>query len=858
MRRPLALAAMAGLGLLGGGAGSVHTVGAQDAAAALRLGDYGPVIAGLQGRVREAPRDVEACRVLVRTLAAVGRYREGEDAARGCQAKNPRSADLWNVLGETLRDTGRLDEAAAAWQKAIAGRAADALTAEANLAVLRFERGQREEAEQGFERLIAAYNAAAELFSEDLVAVAIACRYLGADDPQLFKDALKAFDEAIAADPRNLDARVRLAELFLEKYNGADAAATLREALELQPGHPRALLAMARVRDFDGAAGVMELVQRSLETNPNLAEARVFRAEILIAQEDFEEAAKEALAVLALNPVSQPALAVLAAARYLQEDQAGFEEAKKRALLANPRNAEFFNTVAEVCVRNRLYAQAVDFAAQAVALDPRSWRGFGILGLNQLRIGHIEAGRKSLDASFAGDPYNVWIKNTLDLLDTFPQYVETRTPHFSLLVHGKESALLAPYVAELAEEAYQTLAARYRFRPAAPIRVEVYPSHGDFSVRTVGLAGLGALGACFGPVLALDSPSARDIGQFNWGSTLWHELAHTVTMGASENEVPRWLGEGLSVLEERRARPGWGDDLSVEFLKALRDGKLLPIAELNDGFVRPTTPDQIAISYYQASLVAEWIEAQKGFGAVLYLLKAYRDGRATAEAFQAVLSTTLEDFDAGFFAHLKQRYTLPLANLSEFEKELAAGLALVNQRKPDEAQPRLERARDLFPEFGNDLSPYWPLAVIHRDKGDAAAAADHLAKLTAINERHYRAHLELAKLLEQQGERKRAADTLERALYVWPFDAAVHERLAALGVALGDHPRVVRARRALVALDPVDKPEALYQLALALAEAGDASSARREVLRALELAPRFQRAQELLLRLHRGTAGESE
>ncbi|HEY7510317.1 MAG TPA: tetratricopeptide repeat protein [Vicinamibacteria bacterium] len=858
MSRPLAVAVLAGLGLLGGGAGSVPPVGAQDAAAALRAGDYGPLIAGLQSRAREAPRDAAVHRALARTLAEVSRYREAEDAARSFLARNARSADLWNTLGEVLHATGRLDEAAAAYQKAVSGRAADALSAEANLAVLRFERGQREEAERGFERLIDAYNAGGDLSSEDLAAVATACRYLGADDPQLFKDALKAFDEAIGADPGNLDARVRLAELFLEKYNGSDASATLAEVLEANPAHPRALVAMARVRDFDGAPGVLELVGRSLEVAPNLPEARVFRSEILTAQEDFEEAAAEAQKVLALNPVSQPALAVLAAARYLQEDKAGFEEAKKRALLANARNAEFYNTVAEVCVRNRLYAEAVEFAAQAVALDPRSWRGFGILGLNQLRVGRIEAGRKNLDASFAGDPYNVWIKNTLDLLDTLPQYVETRTPHFALVVHGKESALLAPYVAELAEEAYQTLAARYRFRPPAPIRVEVYPSHGDFSVRTVGLAGLGALGACFGPVLALDSPSAREIGQFNWGSTLWHELAHTITMGASENEVPRWLGEGLAVLEERRAREGWGDDLTVEFLKALRDGKLLPIGELNHGFVRPTTPDQIAISYYQASLVAEWIEAQKGFGAVLDLLKAYRDGRATAEAFPSVLATTLEEFDAGFFAHLRQRYAGPLANLSEFEKELAAGLALVNQRRPGEAQPRLEKARALFPEYGGDNSPYWALAAVYKERGDLAAAAEQLAKLTAINERHYRAHRELATLLEERGDRREAAAALERALYIWPFDAAVHERLAALGGALGDHARVVRARRALVALDPVDKPEALYQLALALAEAGDAAGARREVLRALELAPRFQRAQELLLRLHRGTAGASE
>jgi Tfp pilus assembly protein PilF len=53
----------------------------------------------------------------------------------------------------------------------------------------------------------------------------------------------------------------------------------------------------------------------------------------------------------------------------------------------------------------------------------------------------------------------------------------------------------------------------------------------------------------------------------------------------------------------------------------------------------------------------------------------------------------------------------------------------------------------------------------------------------------------------------------------------------------------------------VDKPEALYQLALALAEAGDAAAARREVLHALEIAPRFQRAQELLLRLHESRTG---
>jgi Flp pilus assembly protein TadD len=142
--------------------------------------------------------------------------------------------------------------------------------------------------------------------------------------------------------------------------------------------------------------------------------------------------------------------------------------------------------------------------------------------------------------------------------------------------------------------------------------------------------------------------------------------------------------------------------------------------------------------------------------------------------------------------------------------------------------------------------------MIHKEKGDLRRAAEELKGFTAINERHYRARVELATALEALGDAAGAAAALDQALYIAPFEPSLHERLAGLYARLGDRARVVRARRSLVALRPVDRPEALYQLAVALLEAGDAAAARREVLRALELAPSFQRAQELLLRLHEG------
>ena len=139
----------------------------------------------------------------------------------------------------------------------------------------------------------------------------------------------------------------------------------------------------------------------------------------------------------------------------------------------------------------------------------------------------------------------MWFYNTLDLLDTFENYdTNEEDPRFLFVLHGRESALLQPYIEAIAAEAYEALVERYGgYEPPLPIRIEVYPSHADFSVRTVGLAGMGALGVTFGSLLAMDSPAARPVGEFNWASVLWHELAHVFHLGITDHEVPRWFSE---------------------------------------------------------------------------------------------------------------------------------------------------------------------------------------------------------------------------------------------------------------------------------------------------------------------------
>jgi tetratricopeptide (TPR) repeat protein len=739
-----------------------------------------------------------------------------------------------------------------------------------------FMRGERAEAMRVFDSFLDVYNAgAARLASQELVAVAIACTYLGQDNPQLFRDALRAYDEAIAKDPRNLDARVRLAELFLSRYNSADAKRAIAEALRQDGSHVPALIVEARRRDFDHEPGADSVLARALREDADNVAARTLLARFRADVESFTSAATEIDRALASAGDDLDALAFAAALRFVTGDSAGYRAARSRFASLYPRNAAMHVATAELLGRVRQYARAATVAREGTQLDPRNWRAHAVLGNNLLRLGRVEEARGALETAFRGDPYDLWTKNTLDLLDTFGEYDVVRRGPFELMIEKAESELLGLYLGELAERAHAVFAPRYGFRPAERIRMEVYRSHADFSVRTVGLAGLGALGVSFGNTVAFDSPAARDMGTFNWGSTAWHELAHTFTLGASDMRVPRWFSEGLSVYEERRARPGWGQRVSPAFLRAYAQRRLYPASRLNDGFIRPQYPQQVMHSYYQASLVCEMIAKDFGERALMDLLRAYRDGQDTPQAIRSVLKLDLPAFDARFTAYMQTRFGAAMAALREgaaaaeeemspremvaragaqpgnYTLQLQAGRALMQRGDTTGALVPLERARALFPEYAGAEGPYPLLVRAHLARGDRRGAGQLLRQMLALGELPHDAYTMLADLAIETGDTATAIDALDALMYVNPYDVARHEQLAALAARAGNRAMAVRERRAIVALKPVDRAAALYNLAVAYREAGDVANARRTVLRALEDAPNYERAQTLLLELRR-------
>jgi tetratricopeptide (TPR) repeat protein len=837
----------------------------------LKHGSYKEALSVFDTLVQRNATDRDAVEGRAVSQFALGQYEAAETRIKAYLKDNPVDAALRVVLADIQLETGRYGEAAAEFEHASRdGKGPTMLRALLGRARALRAQGKDDEAEAVLQQVVRNNNSSRN--AEELTAIAQALVYL-----EKYKDANEFFIDAREADPTYIEAFIGQGDLLREKYRYGDSASLFDDALKLNPNSMRALVGRVEC-SLDSGVGPTAGVDQALAVNPNYPDALVLRARMDLETDNYDAVSKSLQHALAVNPNSVEALGVRASMLYLQDKKAELEADTKRALAINPRAGEFFNTLAHFANNNRRYADAVDFGRRAVELSPRLWRARTQYGIELLRVGRMAEGRAELERTFAGDPFNLWAKNSLDLLDSMRDYTDTVRGPFLIKSAQKESGALSVYAADLLEEAYKKLTAKYRFTPRAPLSVEIFPNHEDFAVRSLGLPGLGALGVCFGQVIAMDSPSARRSGEFNWGSTLWHEFTHVITLQITDHRIPRWFSEGLSVYEERRARPGWGENWSLDKLKAVSDGKFVSINDLDAAFTRPRSPEGVGLAYFQASQVCEFVEEKFSFDGILRMLALYKEGAKTPDVLQRALKLAPADFDRAFNEYIRSKTssyieaigTGPLrgpGNESPSKESLAAllktrpndyfahlrlGAIYKNEGDADRAIEHLRRAAEVFPYYGREGNVYAMLAEIYESRGQKAEAAAALETLTRYNETNVEALTKLARLRLSLGDQKGALRALETTFYIQPFDASLHKLAGSVYLEQGSGAEATREFRALVALTPPDLAEAHYDLARSLDASGNRAEARREVLRALEIAPGFEKAQELLLKLRGG------
>jgi tetratricopeptide (TPR) repeat protein len=158
-----------------------------------------------------------------------------------------------------------------------------------------------------------------------------------------------------------------------------------------------------------------------------------------------------------------------------------------------------------------------------------------------------------------------------------------------------------------------------------------------------------------------------------------------------------------------------------------------------------------------------------------------------------------------------------------------------------------QRALELFPYATGRDNAYEALAKLLEQKGDTAQAAAVLDRLIKTDENDLEALKTIARLRLSLGQQQQALDALEASFYISPFDYNVHAQAGELSFELKNFSQALSEFQAALALGPPNIAEANYNVATAYHALGRQPEAKRAVLRALEAAPRYEKAQELLL-----------
>ncbi|HKE29870.1 MAG TPA: tetratricopeptide repeat protein [Bryobacteraceae bacterium] len=661
-----------------------------------------------------------------------------------------------------------------------------------------------------------------------------------------YNGANDVFKVLVDREPNNALYRVRWGRMYLEHFQPADAADLFEEALKIDPTNAGAMLGKALIAAEEYGGNAAALARKALDADPKLVEAQELLARLALEDDNRPKAAEEAKQALAIDPNSSAAKAVLASLDWL---------ADKKETQWDPKDARGYELAAHFFILNRRYDEAIALYRKAVALDPNLYSALSQLGITLMRLGYAEEAYTDLATCYDNHFRDAATVNSLRLLDTEKDYVTFLTPETVLKVDKREADALHPYFEAEMKRDIADYQKKYNFHLPKPVEVQVYHNHEDFAVRTLGLPGLGALGVTFGYAIAIDSPSGRPPGEFHWASTLRHEMSHVFTLEMTNFHVPRWFTEGLAVHEETAASPEWGDRLGPEEISAISNHRLLPVAELDRGFVHPVSPVQVVVSYFQAGKICDYINQKFGWNTLLAMLKDFGQGEDTAEVIRKELKMAPADFDKEFLASVDTEYKKQVDNFGKWREGVKTVNELMRNKDYAAAIKTGTEVRDLYPDFVEAGNAYEALAKAYEGKGDKAGAMAELDRYVHIGGRNPDTLMQLAAMLSEAGKQTEAAAVLERLNYIYPMAPEMHQRLGELLLQQGKAADAVREFKVLLAEHPQDAAQAHYDLARAYKENHQVEPAKEESVAALEVAPGFRPAQKLLLELSEDDKG---
>lgn len=682
------------------------------------------------------------------------------------------------------------------------------------------------------------------------------------------------YDRAIKEYPDHKDAYLASGNLALAKHDYALAQETFAVALKQIPDDADLLFGLARSLQRSNPERYETLMAQVLKTNPKHIPAHLEQITLLIHSEQFSRAKIRLEQILSINPHLAEAWATLAVIAHFENRPHDEIAYYWQALSHHDQNPQVDYLIGKALSEHYRFAEGAAYQRQALEKDDQYLPARIQLAQDELRLGQEISGWEHALQAHQQDGYDTTTFNLLELKDQLAKFKTLEDDSFIIRMDSGEADVYGKQVVQLLHDARKTLCQKYGLDLKSKITVEIFPNPDDFAVRTFGMPAVsGYLGVCFGKVITANSPASQADHPTNWQSVLWHEFCHVVTLELTKNKMPRWISEGISVYEERQKNSQWGETMTPQYRELILNGEATPIGQLSSAFLNPKSSLHVQFAYYESSMVVEYLIDQFGFEALRLILNDLRVGIPMNVAIERH-TKTLGELEQEFASYLKQQAEdfAPDVDWSDqdlrplisddtkrfddwikehpqhFEGLMAYSRILEEENRIEELETTLKKLTQIYPQYMGADNACLRLAKLYQKQKRFEEEQKYLEEHARYNPNALDVFQRLTEVYQKSKDWPAVYTTAQNAIAINPLNRETQQSLAAACIQLKRHPEAIHACRAILALKPHNKAEAHYQLARLL-QSENIQQAKRHTLIALEEAPRFRAAHQLLLEL---------
>jgi len=800
-----------------------------------------------------------------------GEYEQAIEMAQQQVDKKTWNENWPRILASTLLIQGKADQAMKVYEDSLE-RFGDSMRLKLLGYQIYLENNLPQKAQQQLDDLTAFVQRSPWKYSAKSELVPLGEFFLLKDEDP--KQVLKlCFDQAVKANPKNVDAYKAIAAMAIEKSDYQVAADAITKALKLSETNPDIhQLAYQTWCNSDKVKAASHL-QKALELNPKHIPSLLLEAQALIDRESYEQAQGVLDQVESINPSSSILWALRAAIAHLKNDFQSEAQFRSRALEKRQLNPRVDHTIGKNLSLHYRFAEGAKYQQRSLTADPNFHPAQTQLAQDLLRLGNEEQGWEMVQKARRADPFHVTNYNLQLLKAELDKYTTIEAPGFTVRMEKQEADLFGDRVVETLSLARNTLVEKYKAKLQEPIVVDLFAKQRDFAIRTFGLpGGEGFLGVCFGRVITANSPTALNV-EHNWQSVLWHEYCHVITLQLTENKMPRWLSEGISVYEENQRNPAWGEPPQPSYVHWIRAGDFAPPSQLSSMFLAPSSPERLQFAYFISSWVVQFYVEQFGHDGLLQLLEDLRNGLEISQAL-ARRTGSVEGFDQAFRNNAIERAKqiapeldlqspdlstpnpTPLSSYASLHSDLNQA---INNKDWDQARSQATKLVDLWPNDPSSSSALRKWIAIEKAIGNKDREREALLKLAGIDPHDTAPLKRLIEIDLDSQDFRSVAKWCESILAIRPDHGPTLDALAIASEKMEQPAKTIQALLALSRLDPIDPAYLNLRLARAynqLAQKPDQADeaikiAKRYCLKALEESPRYQQALQLLQELAR-------